>query len=140
MLQPYLIDSSVYISALQDNDPFHDRSQAFLENMAHAHTEVIVPAIVLTEVLSVIRKHKNSTPTELLDLKHNLLAPERFYLLPLDEALIEQILLFPGRSTLKTNDFLIVATAWATRSLLITWDKQMLKQALPVTAAKFPEN
>ncbi len=115
----YLIDSSIYVSSLDEVDPKYSQSSAVV-GFVQQHV-VITPTLVVAEVINVIAKiHPSITKT----VYRNLLQNE---IVNLDDSFLKSyVRRFPLPIALKTSDLIIAITAATTKSTLLTWDKRLL--------------
>lgn len=118
-----VIDSSVLISALDKNDPYLKPSSEFL-NVIHKE-DVILPIIVVAETMIILLRQGYGTIPELLD---NLF---KFKIISLDKNELNKIIANCSSTTnLKTADFIITMTAKLNKAILVTWDRQLLKNSI----------
>lgn len=118
----YLLDSSLYVSSLDEMDSNHSQSSAVV-SLVQQHI-IITPTLVVAEVINVIAKiHPRITQS----VYRNLLQNE---IVNLDDSFLKSFVRrFPFPITLKTSDLVIAVTAATTKSTLLTWDKQLLSSA-----------
>ena len=130
MLTSYVIDSSVYVSAIQPADVFHRSSQKLLALFATHRLEILLPALVVAEVTNVIHRAEGSSAADLRQYIKGMVEHPATTLLPLDEVFFNKVMLpIPKVLKLKSSDFVIAMSAVSTKSILISWDKAMLKSA-----------
>lgn len=118
----YLIDSSFYISSLDETDPYFGKSNQILLSLGEH--KVVTPTLVVAEVINAISKiHPQIVKT----VYKNLLQNE---VVNLDRSLIQSYFRrLPLKRPLKASDLIIAVTAASTKSTLITWDKQFFQAA-----------
>lgn len=118
----YLIDSSLYVSSLDEADPNFRKSSAIV-GLVQQHT-VITPTLVIVEVINVIAKiHPKITKEVYRNLLHN-------EIVSLDDSFLHSyIRRFPLPIALNTSDLVIAVTATTTKSTLLTWDRQLFMAA-----------
>ena len=118
----YLVDSSLYVSSLDEMDSNYTQSSAVV-SLVQQHI-IITPTLVVAEVINVIaRIHPRITQT----VYRNLLQNE---IVNLDDFFLKSyVRRFPLPIALKTSDLVIAVTAATTKSTLLTWDKQLLSSA-----------
>ena len=131
-MQRLLVDSSVYISAFNPNDAFAHQSVDFFRALDPQHVDFLLPRLVMIEVFNILHRHgvrdfrsleRLFTPIEPVDLDGEVQAVA-FRILP--------------DVRLKSADLVIVATAKLYEAELITWDRQLIRQATRVVEARTP--
>ena len=138
MSSSYVIDSSVFISALNSRDPHFRASKIFWETTVKEKTSVILPVYIVLEVLNVLRRNTLVTESELEEIHRQMTQAESFHLFSWDQIFLESFLKEGPRLHLKTSDLAIAFTAFKTGSSLVTWDKKLLQQAAKVVQAATP--
>ncbi len=131
-----VIDSSVFISAVGEKNVNSYPSQQFFGLLKR--DIAIIPILVVIETITILGKQGNKQIEEILDY---LLSMKTVNIDPEFLAKTKQWLI--GRTSLKTSDLLIAVTAKLHSCTLITWDKQLLKNAHKIcptlTPTQFPE-
>jgi predicted nucleic acid-binding protein len=51
-----VIDASVWVSLLKENDKFHDKATVIVKSLITKNERISIPAIALTEVAGVIKR------------------------------------------------------------------------------------
>ncbi len=115
----FVVDSSVFISALGQDETFSIASRKFLKLINE--TNIVLPSLVVVEVINVLRRQKYKLYRKIADY---LLS---FQIVNLDDLVIKKLVdeahLLPD---LKTADTLVLLSADITKATLITWDKKLL--------------
>jgi len=127
----YLIDSSIYISALNSDDVLQPTSQTALSIIQKSR--IIVPALIISEIITVLNK---TNPKATKPAVHSLL---NNVVVALDVKFIHQFLRrIPPVNHLKTSDLVIAITALIYKATLITWDKQLINNTKSLCVAITP--
>jgi len=119
------IDSSVFVSALNEADPSFEESLRTLDAINARNDQVTIPTLVVMEVATALARVKLLPTREDWDV---FLYP--LVLLPMDRSFTLGFIDFiqTRQLNLKAGDTIIVYTALLTDSSLITFDQQMLAQ------------
>jgi predicted nucleic acid-binding protein len=120
----YLLDSSVYIAYLNRNDPFHNRTSAFIQKITTRDIVFILPVIIYLEVGNILQKNNPEFKPD--DLRLFFKSHE---IVDLSLQLAQDLLPQFKKYKLKTSDAIILSIAQLTNSTLITWDKKLQKEA-----------
>ena len=120
----YVVDTHALIWFLEDNPRLGSNAKAIL---THATSQLILPAIALAEAVWIVERGKTSIPS-VADLLSAIDADPRVIIYPLDQAVIEQTILFSAIHEM--HDRQIVATAIVLQSqgeiiTLLTCDKNI---------------
>ncbi|MEK7648549.1 MAG: PIN domain-containing protein [Patescibacteria group bacterium] len=127
------IDSSVFLSSLLERDHYHQTSLAFFSHI-HQHPYITtLPMIVVLEIANILSKY-NKDPRPAIE---SLMA---LTILPHDQSTIEEAITIFKRLHLKTSDALVVWCAYVSESTLISWDKQLIRQAQKLIEASTPSD
>lgn len=127
------IDSSVFLSSLLETDVFRKESRAFFDILISSHNATITePITVLFEVANILTRVGEKNISPILD------SFLQFHLLPLDEAIIREMVFISSKVQLKTADTIVVWAAYVSESTLITWDKALLREARHLVPAFTP--
>ncbi|PIS39552.1 MAG: hypothetical protein COT33_01360 [Candidatus Nealsonbacteria bacterium CG08_land_8_20_14_0_20_38_20] len=130
----YTIDSSVFISAFNQQDVFHKQTKEFFDCLGKMDFEIILPISVIAEVGNILIKNRK--------IKDTLIFLDYFYEFTVIEFNYEFLLsAFPvfRKFKLKTGDILAASTAYLYKAVLISWDKQLLKQSKKLVASFTPD-
>ena len=120
----YVVDTHALIWFLEDNPRLGSNAKTIL---THATSQLILPAIALAEAVWIVERGKTSIPS-VADLLSAIDADPRVIIYPLDQAVIEQTILFSAIHEM--HDRQIVATAIVLQSqgeiiTLLTCDKNI---------------
>ncbi len=126
------IDSSVFLSALIDGDRFHDESRVFFDNIKDQNSVIVEPITVLLEVVNILIK--NGVRDAGLVLERLL----EFQILDLDASMFSDSQFVFQKCRLKTADALVVWCASVSESILVSWDRQLLREAKKLAIAENP--
>ncbi len=126
------IDSSVFISDYQERDIFHKESRAFFRALGEIGS-VVIPAMVPFEVCNALVRYKVE-----FDSTTILINFSQLQLVDVDLELISHTIPILSKFYLKASDALLVAVAALHKTTLISWDKQLLKEAARVVPAMTP--
>src|SRR3989338_488608 len=122
------IDSSVFLSSLLDRDAYHAHSLSFFSHIRTQGAITTLPMIVILEVANILTKYGKDPAPAINSLM-------RFATLAHDQASIEESITVFKRLQLKTSDALVVWCAYVSESTLISWDKQLVRQAQKLVEA-----
>ncbi len=139
MLKSYVIDSSVYVSAFLPDELKHDESRRFMKMLHDSPIEVYLPALVVAEVFNVLMRSRKYKADFLQDVVRQFIDQAHARLIPLDSTWLLSLPRVPKGMRLKTSDLTVVFTAWLTKSVLVTWDGKMKKQAAKYVDVRTPE-
>ena len=138
MLRPFTVDSSVFISALDERDPLSDSSRRWLGQVQSAGSDIVLPSIVLIEVLNVIRRRGTADRSYLKRVHQSIAGDPNINVINLDLAYVELYFKFPEAIQLKSHDLVIAMCAHASKSCLVSWDKKLLGQLKKHVAVATP--
>lgn len=129
-----LIDSSVFIAFFNDADVFHKESVVFFEKLLKNKNAInVLPILVFLEMANVLRKKIGAFNKEkLLEAFNNYEKVDLNF-----ESAADFILLFK-KINLRTSDAIIASCAKMEDSILITWDKKLIKEAKKFTNVQTP--
>jgi len=120
-----LLDSSVFISFLNDADILHNKTTALFRTLLQdKEVIVITPVLVFLEVAHILHKQIND-----FDEASVLTIFEKYEKIDLTFSLALEIIPFLKKINLKTSDAIFIAVAKLTKATLITWDKKLEKEA-----------
>ena len=125
----YVVDTHALIWFLEDNPRLGSNAKTIL---THATSQLILPAIALAEAVWIVERGKTSIPS-VADLLSAIDADPRVIIYPLDQAVIEQTILFSAIHEM--HDRQIVATAIVLQSqgeiiTLLTCDQNIKASGL----------
>ena len=129
-MKTLLLDSSIYISNLNESDQFHLKTRDFIQKLEKQleEIEIIVPILIILEVANVLKK----TPEEIL----TFFADSKIIEFNLD--LVQKVIPFFKSINLKTSDAVIAGTAKIYGAELVSWDKKLIKEAKMIVKAYTP--
>ena len=125
------IDSSVFLSSLLERDSYHTTSLAFFSYVEKESASTTLPMIVVLEIANILQKNGKDPRDALASLMG-------FTILSHDLGSIEESVTVFKRLHLKTSDALVVWCAYVSESTLISWDKQLIRQAQKLVEATTP--
>jgi len=117
-----VIDASVWVSLLKENDKFHDKATAIVKSLITKNERISIPAIALTEVAGVIKRTTQDREAA-FDAVRSIKLMEPEILVNFDE-------LEPAATQIAVNygirgaDAYYLAAADVTKSHLYTFDQQ----------------
>lgn len=131
-MKTILLDSSIYIASLNDQDFFHSKTKEFILQLERdrSDAEIIVPVLIIFEVGNILKK----PPQDIMAL----FAGGEIIELTLD--LAQKLIPFFKSVKLKTSDSIITACAKFYSADLISWDKRLIKEAKKLIKAYAPED
>lgn len=130
-----LLDSSVFISFLNDTDVLHNNTTALFRTLLQDKEVVIItPVLVFLEVAHILHKQLND-----FDEASVLTIFERYEKIDIDFPLALKIIPFLKKINLKTSDAILITVAKLTEAILVTWDKKLEKQAKKLVNAQTPK-
>lgn len=124
-----LIDSSVYLSSLFNQEKYHSISVDFFSALKRQESKIILPLNVLYEVLNNTGRLTKANAIDLPAIYQSFADSREFELFYFSAAFNKFFLDNSRRFDLKTADLLIVLSALYHRCLLVSWDKKLLAQA-----------
>ena len=130
-MKTLLLDSSIYISNLNESDQFHLKTRDFIQKLEKQleEIEIIVPILIILEVANVLKK----TPEEIL----TFFADSKIIEFNLD--LVQKIIPFFKSINLKTSDAVVAGTAKIYGAELVSWDMKLIKEAKKLVKAYTPD-
>lgn len=128
------VDSSVWVAAADQADPFCGPSRAFFAAVVRHRASLHVPAFARVEVACALaRRSRDASAAR--GLAQAMLAGSLVVEAATDAALLAQALLAGTDAFLRGADSFFVATAQAAGATLISWDDEMLQRGGTVTPA-----
>lgn len=117
-----VIDSCVYVSHF-GKDGLTPQSKSFFQSLLQTDVQIVLPAIVEAEVLVVLKQNGSKN----IGRVSQILSKMKFA--AIDREIIREltISLKTKKPNLKTSDLLVALTTKLNNAVLITWDKQLLK-------------
>lgn len=123
-----VVDASVWVSAADPTDAFHEASRAFLRRAVARRRRVVLPAYARVEIACALARR-------LRDALHGhalataLLASPLVEEYALDRAFLDEALERGTRGLLRGADALYATAAARAGGALITWDEELLRRA-----------
>jgi len=125
MSQRVTIDSCVFVSALNKNEEYSEKSLRFLDKVHQGKYIAIVPVTVLIETVAAIRRRTNS---DLLasKAKEFILSIENLSFVDVDYSRCMEMIDFVSANAFRGMDALIVWVAKEFECKLVTLDKEIV--------------
>ena len=128
------IDTSVWVSHFGRADEFTEESKLFFAKLVDQKQQLILPTMVLAETVTILVRQRHS---DLNKIYQNLMQAECVGLdLEFMQKYIDQIKVL--NTQLKTSDLIIAVTAKLAEAVLVTWDKQLLKETKDICEVTTP--
>lgn len=133
-----LLDSNVYISAYVKSDLFHQVSEACLEYLQVHGDMIIMSYLALFEVITVLMRMREKE-SHIRFFSEIMKAMSNRPPLGLTADMEPSLLLHGFSISLKTSDMIMALTAFEEQAILLTWDKQMIREAKKIIRCVTPE-
>ncbi len=128
-----VLDSSVFISYLNEDDVFYKITIQFVESLLQKNTVIIIPVIVFLEVSNVLlRKDRNFAQEDIVDIF------QQHKVVNIDLDFAKKLLPLFKKINLKTSDAIILGTAIINNATLVTWDEKLIKEAGKIANVQTP--
>jgi len=133
----YVVDASVYVSRIQQQEMHHADSRRFLEIVTAQELPILCPEILMPEVAAAIARGTDDT-----DLAQNVaeslrrLSNHRFF--AVDESLSALAARLAAERRIRGCDAIYVALAYREGARLITWDAEQRERAAAAVEALTP--
>jgi predicted nucleic acid-binding protein len=131
-------DASVFVAACQRGEPGHGMSRALLDDMLHADTPLIEPAILPVEVAAALCR-AGRDPGFAREFAEAILSLPHLTLLAVDERLARRAVALATQCRLRGADALYVTVASQYGARLVTLDAEQLKRAPATVLACKPD-
>jgi len=134
-----IIDSSVFISALIEEETHHQVSLRYLESLLSSSqkVQVIIPRLVLIEISNVLfRLYKDSKKAKKLIVM--IKNTDNYHIVDIDEEVEASTTKCLTKMSLKTSDLIICSIAHVAQGTLVSWDKKMMKEFNKVGQTQTP--
>ncbi|MCL6473742.1 MAG: type II toxin-antitoxin system VapC family toxin [Firmicutes bacterium] len=125
-----VVDSNVFISALDPNDVFHSQCYPVLEKMLSAQLEAVCPVLVLAEVTCVIRRRTGSEGVAAA-VCHQLVRWSSISWTDITLDVAESASILGAQIGVKGGDAIVLQVALEYGVPLLTLDKEMRLKAPP---------
>ncbi|NJN82312.1 MAG: type II toxin-antitoxin system VapC family toxin [Caldilineaceae bacterium] len=132
-----VVDSSVYIAAINAHEPHHEASRRWFEVAVNTGQDIWAPALFLSEVSAAIGRGLEN-PLLALETVERLRNSSIVRLAPVDINLAERAAAIAARHRIRGCDAIYVALAERLSIPLITLDRQQLTRASTVIATSSP--
>lgn len=130
MIKKIIFDSSVLIPLIYETDPvYHSHSKELFDFVARNKTKIVLPMTVLFEVFHVIKKLGFFDRDGAHEIFLDFFNYPYFKYLNLNLSFFNFFKQADVFDNLKTSDAIIAASAFLTESVLITWDKRLIKNS-----------
>ena len=110
----------------------HEASRGFLRSLQTIQSSIIVPTTIVLETANVLIRNRYTHVASVLEYLMTL------EIVPFDLAFCQSAFPLLDRVRLKTYDAVVVVTAYIFQTTLISWDKQLLKEATHIVPAMTP--
>jgi predicted nucleic acid-binding protein len=128
------VDASIWVAAADHTDIFYAQSRTFLNNAAHKHLRIYLPAFAWIEVACALsRRRRDALAGQ--QLAEELLNSPYIVQVQLEAPLLAQAMVSGTRTFLRGADALYAATAELNRTLLVSWDDELVRRANAITPA-----
>lgn len=135
-MKKVVIDSSVYISFFSVDDDFSRKTKTFFQELSQHSIKLVHSSLMLAEVAVVLQKKKKQDVEEILQVL------QKEQVVEVTKEFVEdfvQVVKNMNNLELKTSDCLIAFSARKVDGVLITWDKQLLKEGQKICQVMSPE-
>lgn len=122
------VDSSVYLSALNEKDPYFSVTQNFFTLSYEREWQIVLPIQVIFEVTNILHRKKFSSKTRQKSFFTRFFEDPYITVIEQDSLFADFFLKYHIKYQLKTSDAIIAITAKVAESQLITWDQQLISQ------------
>ena len=126
------IDTSVFISSFEESDSLHSESLRFFNAINQEESSIVVPVTIVFETFNNLIQ-RGWTDTSLMRAQF-----ESMDVISLDRFDITRALPIFRQVKLKTADAIVVFVSKEYRAILVSWDKQLIKEATRVVSAMTP--
>jgi len=123
-----VVDSNIFVSALDPKDIFHKECYPVLEKLLNEEIEALCPVLVLVEVTSVIRRRTNSLDIAVAVYK-NLSTLPAINWLDITLEVARRACLLGAQTRMKGGDAIILQVAEQYKIPLLTKDKEIKQRA-----------
>ncbi len=123
-----VIDSNIFVSALDPNDVFHTECYPILEKILTFEIEVLCPSLVLVETTCVLRRRTNSEEIAVAVYK-NLAQIPAINWLDITLEVAERASMLGAKTGLKGGDTIVLQVAEQYGIPILTKDKEIKQRA-----------
>jgi predicted nucleic acid-binding protein len=135
---PFTIDASVFLSAVNPNEPAHAASLSFLEYARRIRAPLALPTLVLPEVAAGYARSQGDSALGAA-LAERIARLPGVILDPLDEPAAQDAAGIAAHSRLRGSDAVYAATARRFGATLVTLDRQQRKRLPADIATRAPD-
>jgi predicted nucleic acid-binding protein len=132
------IDSSVFVAALREQEPHHERSKALLEKVHKGRYTALEPYTVLVEIVAAVRRRTGQE-----ELAHrvmnDLLQLNSLFFVELDDERAREAAEIAEKTGIRGMDAVVAQVAVEFQAPLITLDDEMSRRLRDVVEMKAPE-
>ena len=129
-----VLDSSVFISYLNENDIFFDSTTAFIDYLVEKQEIITIPVIVFLEVANVLTRNNRDFKEE-----HMLSVFSKYEMIDINLHFARFLLPLFKNFHLKTSDAIILGSTILNEAILITWDEKFKKEAKKLIDVQTPK-
>jgi len=131
----FTIDTSVFVSAVDQNDPFNKTTLDFFKSLNPEKDRIIIPITIIIELVNLVYK---------MDQDHQKMIEyfndqPHVSVIPIDDYFYENYWVNFTKFNLRAGDLIIALTSFFHQTQLITWDKQFLKDTRDLCDAMMPK-
>ncbi len=134
----FVIDASVWVSMLVEEDTFHDISLQWVTSQVRSFSEIAEPTIAIPEIAGAVARRKGGA-TRGIQASSLLGNVPNLHFVAIDMDLARTSARIAAAVGLRGADAVYVALAQSLGFKLITWDNEMLEKASGVCFAAKPE-
>lgn len=132
------IDSSVYLSALDEKEEKYDQTIAFFKAVTSQQIPIVIPIHVVLELFVCLKRYHLLTDSKIKEFISRFFDDSFTTVVDQDSVFIEKCLEVPFNLPLKTGDYLVAVTSHFADAILITWDQRLEKGAKELVSATNP--
>ena len=134
-----VIDASVWVSRLVQQDTNHNASRLWVNRYIAAGGLLVAPALLAIEVAASISRQTGELTLAKAEAK-NLYSIPSIRLMSLDSGLVWAAVDVAADPQLRTGDATYVAVAHQLNIPLVSWDKEQLQRARSLTVTYTPDS
>ncbi len=128
MDEKVVVDASVWVSSLQQQDVNHAASRLWMEKYIAKGGLLIAPTVLLIEVAAAISRRTGESTLAREAIKV-LTSASSMQLIPMDATLVQVAVSMAADLQLRAGDAIYVAVARKMNIPLVSWDKEQLQKA-----------
>ena len=127
-----VVDASVWVSAIDPADRFHETGDAFLDALIRRRVQIVLPSIARLEVSCALARIYRD-PMRARHLSEAYLSPPFRKDFAMTEAFIEAAIATGTERKLRAGDALYAALAVSAGLPLVAWDQEIIERADAIT-------